>query len=47
MLGRPRCRGEYNIKIDLEVIGYVQMDWIHLAEDRGKWQVVGTRIMNF
>jgi hypothetical protein len=29
-LGRPRCRRENNIKIDLS------MDWIDLAQDRGQ-----------
>jgi hypothetical protein len=27
-LGRPRCRGEDNIKIDLQLVGCDGMDWI-------------------
>ena len=34
-LGRPRRRGEDNIKIDLHEIGYEVMDWFELAQDRG------------
>jgi 3-oxoacyl-ACP reductase-like protein len=29
--GRPRCRWENNIRMDLRQIGWVSMDWIHLA----------------
>ena len=36
-LGRPRRRWEDNIKIDLQEVGCVGMDWIELAEDRDKW----------
>jgi hypothetical protein len=31
-LGRPRCRQEDNIKMDLKEIGCKDMDWIHLAQ---------------
>jgi len=30
-LGRPRCRWEDNIKIDLQEVGCGGMDWIELA----------------
>jgi hypothetical protein len=33
-LGRPRCRWEGNIKIDLMEIGIDGMNWIQLAQDR-------------
>jgi hypothetical protein len=36
-LGRPRHRWEENIKMDLKGIGWDDMDWIHLAEDRNQW----------
>jgi hypothetical protein len=32
-LGRPRCRWEDNIKVDLREIGLGDVDWIHLAQD--------------
>jgi hypothetical protein len=31
--GKPRCRRENNIKMDLREIGWGGMDWIHLAHD--------------
>jgi hypothetical protein len=33
-LGRPRHRWIDNIKIDLKEIGFEDMDWIDLAQDR-------------
>ena len=36
-LGRPRHRWEDNIKMDLQEVGCVGMDWIRLAEDRDRW----------
>ena len=30
-LGRPRCRWENNIKMDIQEVGCVGMDWIELA----------------
>jgi hypothetical protein len=30
-LGRPRCRWEDNIKMDLGKIDSLDVDWIHLA----------------
>jgi hypothetical protein len=35
LLGRPRCRREDNIKMDLRKIGFGGVDWICLAQDRG------------
>jgi hypothetical protein len=37
-LGRPRGRWVDNIKIDLREIGWDDMDWIDLAQDRGQWR---------
>jgi len=39
-LGRPRCRWEDNIKMDLEEVGCECMDWIELAQDRDRWRVL-------
>jgi hypothetical protein len=33
-LGRPRCRWEHNIKLDLREIGMDGVSWIRLAQDR-------------
>jgi hypothetical protein len=35
-LGRPRCRWEDNIKMDLREIGFGDVDWIHWAQDRDR-----------
>jgi hypothetical protein len=36
-LGRPWCRSEDNIKMDLMDIGFGDVGWIHLAQDRNRW----------
>jgi hypothetical protein len=33
-IGRPRCRWEDNIRMDLTDIGWECMDWMHPAQDR-------------
>jgi hypothetical protein len=33
-VGRPRCRWEDNVKMDLRKIGWGRMDWIILAQDK-------------
>ena len=44
-LGRPRRRWEDNIKMDLQEVGCGGMDWIELAQDRGRcWAVVNAVI---
>jgi hypothetical protein len=35
-LGRPRCRWEDNIEMDLRELGMGVMDWIDLAQDRNQ-----------
>jgi hypothetical protein len=45
-LGRPRCRWEDNIKLDLQEVGCGGMDWIGLAQDRGRWQALVNAEMN-
>jgi hypothetical protein len=32
----PRHNWEDNIKMDLQEVGFVGMDWIELAQDRGR-----------
>jgi hypothetical protein len=43
--GRPKCRREDNIKMDLEV-GCWGMDWIELAQDGYKWRTLVNAVMN-
>jgi hypothetical protein len=35
-LGKPRCRWEDSIKIDIQEVGCESMDWIELTQDRGR-----------
>jgi hypothetical protein len=45
-LGRPRCRWEDNIKIDLQDVGWWGMEWIELAQDRDRWRTLVNAVMN-
>jgi hypothetical protein len=45
-LGRPRCRYEDNIKMDLREIGFVGVNWIDLAQDRDRWRAIVNTVMN-
>jgi hypothetical protein len=37
-LGRPRCRWEDNIELDLREIGIDGANWVRLAQDRAQWR---------
>jgi len=39
-LGRPRHRWADNIRMDLQEVGCVHMDWIGLAQDRERWRTL-------
>jgi hypothetical protein len=45
-LGRPRCRWEDNIKLDLTEIGMDGTNWIRLAKDRVQWRAFVNTVMN-
>ena len=45
-LGRPRCRWEDNIKVDLQEVGGGCGDWMELAPDRERWQALVSTVMN-
>jgi len=45
-LGRPRCRWDDNIKMDLQEVGCGGMDWIELAQDRDRWRALVGTVMN-
>jgi len=45
-LGRPRHRGEGNIKIVLQEVGCGGMDWIKLTRDRDRWWALLSVVMN-
>ena len=44
--GRHRHRWEDNITMDLQEVGGGGMDWIELAQDRDRWQVLVNAVMN-
>jgi hypothetical protein len=45
-LGRPRRRWEDGIRIDLREIGWGNVDWIRLAQDKDRWRAVVSAVMN-
>jgi len=45
-LGRPRHRWDNNIKMDLQEVGCVGMDWIELAQGRGILWALVNAVMN-
>jgi hypothetical protein len=45
-LGRPKRRWMDNIKIDLGEVGWGDMDWIGLAQDRNRWRADVNSVLN-
>jgi hypothetical protein len=45
-LGRPRRRWEDEISMDLREIGWGNVDWIQLAQDRDRWRALVNTVMN-
>jgi hypothetical protein len=45
-VGRPRRRGEDNIKMDLREIGIDGANWIQLAQDRVQWRAFVNKVRN-
>jgi hypothetical protein len=46
-LERPRSRWVDNIKMDLRVIRWGEMDWINLAQNRDHWRALMNTVMHF
>jgi hypothetical protein len=44
--GRPRCRWEDNIKMDLQEVGCEGMDCVAVSQDRGSWRALVNAVMN-
>ena len=45
-LGRPRHGWKHNMKIDLQEVRWRGMDWIDMAQDRGRWRALVDAVMN-
>jgi hypothetical protein len=45
-LGRPRCRWVDNIRKDLGEVGWSDVDWIGLAQDRNRWRAFVDSVLN-
>jgi hypothetical protein len=45
-LGIPRCRWLDNIRMDLVEVGWGDVDWIGLAEDRDRWRTLVNSVLN-
>jgi hypothetical protein len=45
-LGRPRCRWVDNIRMALREVGWGDVDWIGLAQDRNRWRALVNSTLN-
>jgi hypothetical protein len=45
-LGRPRRRWVDNIRLDLGVVGWGDVDWIGQAKDRNRWRGIVNSVLN-
>jgi hypothetical protein len=45
-LGRPRRRWVNNIRMDLGEVGWGDVDWTGLAQDRNRWRAVVNSVLN-
>ena len=46
ILGRPRRRWVDNIRMNLQEVGCGYMEWIVLAQDRDRWRMLVSAVMN-
>jgi hypothetical protein len=45
-LVRPRCMWVDNIRMDLGEVGWGDVDWIGLAQDRNRWRALVNSVLN-
>jgi hypothetical protein len=45
-LGRPRRRWVDKIRMDLAEVGWGNVDWIGLAQDRDRWRALVNSVLN-
>jgi hypothetical protein len=45
-LGRPKHRWVNNIRMDLVEVGWGNVDWIGLAQDRDRWRALVNSVLN-
>jgi len=45
-LGKPSCRWLDNIRMDFQEMGCGYMDWIGLSQDRDRWRMLVSTVMN-
>jgi hypothetical protein len=45
-LGRPRRRWVGNIRMGLGEVGWGDVDWIDLAQDRNRWRALVNSVLN-
>jgi hypothetical protein len=45
-LGRPRRKWVDNIRMDLGEVGWSDVDWIDLAQDRITWRALVNSVLN-
>jgi hypothetical protein len=45
-LGRPRRRRVDNIRMDLVEVGWGDVDWIGLLQDRDRWRALVNSVLN-
>jgi hypothetical protein len=45
-LGRPRRRWMDNIEMDIGEVGWRDVNWIDLAQDRNRWRTLVNSVLN-
>jgi hypothetical protein len=45
-LGRPRRRWVDNIRMDFVEVGWGDVDWIGVAQDRDRWRALVNSVLN-